>query len=325
MARFSAGTLLAGIMAVLFGLLGAYVVRKQLNPPAAAAAKTEAAREQLITIPVAASDLPVGRKITLGDVGLLKLTPKQLREQRFTKAYMTNAQQIIGRMIREPMKRGSTFDPTNFYPEGFGPDVAEKLMPGYRAVTISVAVNSAVAGLVSPGSFVDVLFRSTANPDEDFPEMTIPLIGGVEVLALDKEMMRGARAGSPSPMTSEHSVTLAVRPEQAAALRVVAGRGELSLALRNPEDTEEYSFVGPRTLDDLLERQTRRHKIEVYRGRGMSAIEFRRNDRLTPTGPILADVKPGNFPAPLPPLPPSSVPVEGKPTSSQPPLPPQRP
>lgn len=324
MARFSAGTLLAGIMAVLFGLLGAYVVRKQLNRPAVAAAQKPAG-EATSAVPVAASDLPVGRKITLGDIGIMRLTSKQLRERGFNKPFMANTQQIIGRVIREPMKRGTTFDPTNFYPEGMGPDVAEKLMPGYRAVTVKVEMTSAVAGFVSPGSFVDVLFRSEKNVDEDFPEMTIPLIGGVEVLALDKETLTGARTGAPPASVHHHSVTLAVRPEQAAALQVVSGRGELSLALRNPEDTEEYAFVGPRTLDDLLERQTRRHKIEVYRGRGMSQVEFRRNDRLTPTAPVLADVKPGNFPAPLPPLPPSSVPVEGKPTSSQPPLPPQRP
>jgi Flp pilus assembly protein CpaB len=82
MSRLSAGTILAGIMAVLFGLLGAYVVRKQLlNPPVAA--KPEEKKAELATIPLAAADIPAGRKITLGDIAILRLTPEQVKKRGF--------------------------------------------------------------------------------------------------------------------------------------------------------------------------------------------------------------------------------------------------
>ncbi|MFO0819850.1 MAG: Flp pilus assembly protein CpaB [Pirellulales bacterium] len=287
MSRLSAGTILAGIMAVLFGLLGAYVVRKQLlNPPVAA--KKEEKPAELVTVPVAAANIPAGRKITLGDIAIMRLKPDQLKAKGFDKPFMNRTNQIIGRVLKDDLKGGGSFAPDAFYPEGQGPNVADKLLPGYRAVTFSVQVDAAVAGFTSAGSVVDVLFRSHQNEASDIPEMTVPLLEGVTVLALNEETAKNVRAAAP---IAKHSVTIAVRPEQAAALQVVAGRGELSLALRNPEDTEQFTSTMPRTLEDLLSVPTTRTKVEVYRGRSMSKIEFKHKDRTTPTAPAVVEAK----------------------------------
>ncbi len=140
-------------------------------------------------------------------------------------------------MLKEAVNRGETFLPTAFYPDGGGPGIAELLEDGYRAVTIPIEHISAVQGFARPGSFVDVLFRSEEK--EDRPEVTITLLERVEVLAVNKNTL----SEKSEELKNGGAVTLAVTPIQAKALKVVEGRGELSLTLRNPKDQLDFMPV----------------------------------------------------------------------------------
>jgi hypothetical protein len=65
---------------------------------------------------------------------------------------------------------------------------------------------------------------------------------------------------------------------------------------------------GPRTLDELLERRSRRLKLDVYRGRGVSRLEFR-NQGLS-DGSLPQGVTEGNRDTqPVPPSTPINTPV----------------
>ncbi len=241
--RPSSGTLLLGIFAVMFGLLGAYAVRKELHKPVA---KSEVKEEksQVVTVPVAGQNLEAGRKLTLGDIALMKLTPAQMKAQKITGSFMSNPKQIIGRIVKTPIKEGATFDTPNFYPEGTGPDLSDRLKPGYRAVTITVDQDAAVAGFAIPGSLVDVLFRADAvtppnsDPQDQLPEITLTLIEGAEVLALNKDTAQSLRvdAGTPALSGKKMAITLAVTQRQAVSLQVTEGRGSISLALRGRDE-----------------------------------------------------------------------------------------
>jgi Flp pilus assembly protein CpaB len=290
---------------VLFGLLAAYVVRKQLLKPAPVATK-EVKPPELVTVPVAAFDLPAGRRLTLGDVGILRLTNEQVRKQGFNKPFMNRTPQIVGRTLRVPLKRGKSFEPGDFYAEGQGPNVSELLEPGYRAVTFTVEIDAAVAGFTTAGSVVDILFRANADGTNDLPETTVPLMEAVKVLALNSETSEGTKTAAPS---GRHQLTVAVRPEQAAALQIVAGHGVMTLALRNPGDSDQFvATSGPRTLDELLDRRSRRQKLDVYRGRGVSRLEFR-NQGLT-DGSLPQGVTEGDRNTqPVPPSTPINAPV----------------
>jgi len=305
MNRVSAGTVIAGVAAILFGLLAAYVVRKQLLKPPPVAVKEEK-KPELVTVPVAAFDLPAGRRVTLGDVGILRLTSEQVRKQGFDKPFMNRTPQIVGRTLRSSLKKGKSFEPVDFYAEGQGPNVSELLEPGYRAVTFTVEIDAAVAGFTTAGSFVDVLFRADKDDEGDLPETTVPLMEAVKVLALNAETSEGTKTAAAS---GRHQLTVAVRPEQATALQIVAGHGVLTLALRNPGDADQFvATSGPRTLDELLERRSRRLKLDVYRGRGVSRLEFR-NQGLS-DGSLPQGVTEGNRDTqPVPPSTPINTPV----------------
>ena len=262
--RLSSGTLLLGIFAVMFGLLGAYAVRKELHKPAEKTVAV-AAKVETVTVPVASQNLEAGRKLTLGDVVIMKLTPAQMKAQKISGSFMGSPKQIIGRIVKTPMREGATFDSPNFYPEGTGPSLTDRLKPGFRAVTITVDQDAAVAGFAIPGSLVDVLFRADAvtpaNSDsqDQLPEVTVTLIEGAEVLALDKDMTQSFRidsAATPNP-NGKTSVTLAVTQRQAVALQVAEGRGAVSLSLRGKDDRiasrelTGVNFVAERTAQQL--------------------------------------------------------------------------
>lgn len=271
--RITPGTVIVGIFAVLFGLIGAYGVRKYLQgsgtpPPAAAQPRRE-------IVPLASMDIPAGRQVVLGEVALLQLLPDQVRKMRadnkLPPQYMSNPQQIIGRILKKPVKKGDAFQTDFFYPEGTGPTVAEKLTPGLRAVTIPVEGTGALGGYDGPGSYVDIVFRSRADDDAGIPETTVTLLEGVQVLAMEQESAR-----VPPGTSLQNRVTLAVTAEQANALKIAEGRGTFSLSLRNPDDVEIATISVPQTLDRLLNVPVRdEHITAIYRGGGAAqAVSF---------------------------------------------------
>ena len=313
MSKLSPGTLLLGIMAVLFGLLGAYVVRLQMRPTAVAAQQ----EVQTVVVPRASTDLKAGRKLTLSDIAVYRMTPQEMQQAGIQGTFMNNTQQIIGRILREDVARGDTFDTLQFYPEGVVPNPAERLKPGYRAVTVNIEAPAAVGGFATPGAWVDVLFRAEEKEDADLPEMTVTLVESVEVLALEEQTFTGATADQNDRSNKqEMAVTLAVRPEQAAALQVVAGHGQLSLALRNPGDDTPLTLELPRTMHEVLDRPYTKWRMEVYRGGAISSVDFRRNQRRQPTPEEIAGrmaaSKPGTVNPPVA-NPPAATPQNNSP------------
>lgn len=273
MSRITPGTVIVGIFAVLFGLIGAYGVRKYLQGDRTPASAASAPRREIV--PLASMDIAAGRQVVLGEVALLQLLPEEVRKMRADKKlptqYMNNPQQIIGRILKKPLKQGEAFQTDHFYPEGTGPTVAEKLSPGLRAVTIPVEGTGALGGYDGPGSYVDIVFRSRADENAGIPETTVTLLEGVQVLAMEQESAR-----VPPGTSLQNRVTLAVTAAQANALKIAEGRGTFSLSLRNPEDVEIAAASIPQTLDRLLNVPVRdEHITAIYRGGGTAqAVSF---------------------------------------------------
>ena len=275
--RVSPGTLLLGVVAVMFGLLGAYIVQKNMQPPRPVA---QAAPEpQTFLVPRASMDLQAGREITMGDIIIHRLTPEQIKQAGLPGTFMSRTSDIIGRTLRVDLPRGASFDTHLFYPEGTGPNIVEGLDPGMRAVTIKVASDEAVEGFATPGTWVDVLFRSEEDSQDDLPEMTVSLLDGVKVLAVNSTTTETRHVRGTPISQQRTSVTLAVTPDQAVALRVVEGRGTMALALRHPDDILNDGRLAGMTMDRLLNRPSSRERIEVYRGRAISQVEFRERFR----------------------------------------------
>jgi Flp pilus assembly protein CpaB len=151
-----------------------------------------------------------------------------------------------------------------------------------------------VNGFAVAGTFVDVLFRLhglVGRPE--YPETTFTLLENVEVLAVGQSTDPIPQARSTT-MAGRTHVTLGVTPDQANKLKVVEGRGELSLLLRGREadgaprglqarDSEREQLKS--TLDEIqfalktlrTEENALRQIQEMAEQRG---ADFDRQDRL---------------------------------------------
>lgn len=314
MGRISAGTIILGIFAIMFGLTGAYVVRRYMEKPPVAPVLPPAPRREVI--PLASTDLVAGKVLALGDIMLVPMTQEQIQAKNLSGSF-TNAQMLVGRVLREPRKTGEGFFSTSLYPQGMRPNIGDNLKPGYRAVTVPIKQDlGSLSGLAQPGSAVDVLFRISRNAEgQPIPETTFTLITGAEVVAVGANMVSGtAVTGNPT------SVTLAVTPDQANKLKVVEGRGELSLVVRNSTDSALADAGQGLTIDRVLglppkpivpppPAKPEPFVTEIYRRGSRQTILFDRDkvmkDAFTGTAPSIPGVAPrpmGQVPPPLDPL-----------------------
>ena len=216
MVRLNPGTIIAGTVAIFLSLSGAFLARQFLlrqatpTPPERPVAKVE-----LTTVPVATTDLPVNRVICRGDVGAMTFTKEQLSNRKLPPVYISNATDLMGRIVKRPVKSGAAFSPEDLFPAGTAPTVADDLEPGLRAVTINVSDSGFVDGFAAPGTHVDVLFRLTpgATDPKGRQPASYTIFQNIRVLAVEKASFPGTKLDPP--VREPIKVTLEVTPEQA--------------------------------------------------------------------------------------------------------------
>ena len=283
----SSGTMSVGIMAIFSGLLGAYGLRALLLADQEQAITDPAPPPAMITIPLAAADLPAGRILRLGDIGIHEMTAEQMRAKGFADAsVMLSPQQIMGRMIREPVVQGQPFKTTVMYLQDEQPDMSTMLQPGERA--ISIELPELRGGNLQVGTMVDVLFRAdqTTVGEVSIPEGTVTLFEGVRILHVREgqtvvDAARGSRQisiGRTATKQTSPVVTLAVSLEQANRLRTAEGNGAISLVPRSNADPIVPGPANPNvmTLQDLLgiSKPVTPPQTEIFRGNGKSINIF---------------------------------------------------
>jgi len=312
----SPGTLGIGILAILAGLVGAYIIRGRL---AQEPVRTEVPKPR--TVPLATVDLPAGRVLTVGDVGLYTMTLEEMNAKKIDRSRaMMAPEQIIGRVVKEPIKRGQPFLSTSLYLEGGRPNISTRLKPGLRAFSLQIPKER--GGGLESGALVDVLFRSAASRGESLsqslpiPELTVMLMSGVQIIdiyqapaprtnaAAELDLSARGRSNAPPPPL----VTLAVTPEQASKLQAVMGRGDITLIGR-PED-EKPDPAGRRpaniSLRDVLSLRPptvmlpNDFSTEIYRRKAREVNLFRDGRLIQQSGAYPANgVDPaGNAPEP---------------------------
>jgi pilus assembly protein CpaB len=116
------------------------------------------------------------------------------------------------------------------------------LVSGKRAMAIKVDAQSAIAGLVSPGDRVDVLFYHKLKRSEEQDAWQIAasasvrqLVANVRLIAVDRELNKLAvedNGESKTKYNDDSTVTLEVSVTQAQKLAIAQQLGRLSLLLR---------------------------------------------------------------------------------------------
>ncbi|HAU38149.1 MAG TPA: Flp pilus assembly protein CpaB [Phycisphaerales bacterium] len=225
-----------GIIAALAAAFVAVSFRRQL---AAKNGRGEGvALPENVSIVVAAKDIPAMKLIDASCIAT-----REVKRGELPKGYLTNAVQVVGKVLSVPMTQGQPFSRSLFATEGSGVHLASVLPHGKRAVSVSLMDSSRLAGLLYPGCLVDVLATFRPPSEQHGEAVCVSLLKGVEVLAIESQTVTAPeaqpeeeRTGGKYRAQARRIITLLVDPQEAESLHLASEYGTISLAMRNPLD-----------------------------------------------------------------------------------------
>lgn len=200
------------------------------------------------TMVVAAGEnIPMGTPISGVQLTLVKLPGESIPA-----GVVRNVEELVGRVPKGEIKAGEIIFERMLFSANSSAGLAFAISAGKRAMSMSVNEVSDVAGFVTPGSFVDVLFSSKDDTGRFSSRI---ILQRILVLAVAQDRL-AAEDSKPRLATS---VTLELTPQQAEMLDTARMAGSLSLVLRNQT---EGSVIGEGTQTHTSSE----NGVEVIRG-----------------------------------------------------------
>lgn len=161
---------------------------------------------------------------------------------------------LYGALVPEPIVAGRPLTLANVIRPGDGRFLAKALKPGMRAISIAITAPSGVAGLVTPGDYVDVVFAGSIQNDKVLSprHYSETIASGIRCLSI--ETKKGRDTGLP---TTGATATLEVPPKLAESIVIAATTGNITLTVRpageppapplkvepgSPQDLVAYAF-----------------------------------------------------------------------------------
>jgi pilus assembly protein CpaB len=224
-------------------------------------ATTKAPRSEARTIVYApARDLPVGAIIHKVDLKQVTVSSKDL-----PKGALTDERQVLERVVLYPFSANQPLIDSGLSRIGSPEGIPATIPEGHRAVSVQITDVSGVAGLILPGSRVDVLFTRPGTMSE---AISSTILQNVRVLAMGKIVQVGQAVDPKAPKVPV--ATLIVTPDQAKILELAKNEGRISLSLRNPLDPQSDGDTTPIStdvLDPLASTRGGRNRRAVSSGR----------------------------------------------------------
>jgi Flp pilus assembly protein CpaB len=203
-----------------------------------------------VAVVVAARALYPGVPIGEGDVYVVLMEPRFLQPGMFLSPELVIGRMPAERILGNEVVRGERLsDPEN------GRGLNAVIPRGMRAISVEVGGSEALAGLLRPGSYVDLLV--TVRPDDSVEggehyapggtrqeAVTQTLAQGVFVFAVNGTLQgeQAERRRDPHATVGNPSVTLMVPPDLAESVAHFDELGEFTLTLRNDQDDQAASL-----------------------------------------------------------------------------------
>ncbi len=227
MRRISPGTVTVGVMAILFGLIAAYVVRNsggpEPAPPPAPAPPTK-------SIVVARRNLEQHDRIRESDIQVLRVPASR----DVPAGTVSNPMVASGRVTRTTIKAGDIVNENDLY--GIGEDIgqppsaADLIKPGHRALTLEVHNTDINNGLVRAGSYVDIAMTVEGSHPDIGKTLTRTL--------LEKILIVGVHSSTDPRNRSGAAITVSVTPEQANTLINAKQNCQLAVSMVSPNEND---------------------------------------------------------------------------------------
>ena len=237
-----------------------YLAKDRISQYQAANAQAQAALAQVVptqTVWVADKPLKYGQPLTRADVRAVKwpenaipegsfveetlLFPENSRDQRIVLRNIEKDEAIMAVKVTEP---------------GEDSGLTSRLARGMRAFALKVDVSSGVSGFLRPGDRVDVYWTGRVNVGSQSSngDVTKLIESAVQLIAIDQS----ADALVMEEASIAKTVTVAVKPQQVAALAQAQSTGKLSLSLvgTNDDTVAEAIEVDQRSLLGIEMQET---------------------------------------------------------------------
>jgi pilus assembly protein CpaB len=297
-------------MAIVLGLVAAYIVRQSLEKPIVAAAappplapRPAPAKPDLVQVVFAKGNLPKHARITADDVFVsfvgkeTKAAVGTFRGSALAEGRITNQAIRAGQALREEYLLGIG--------EGL-PDLAERLPPGHRAVTIQVQGADTGGKRLEEGDYIDLaLIVEGTHPDlgELLTRTLLRSVLVVDANANRPLVRQPAKPADEPPAT----ITVAVQPADANKLIVAERTGTLVATLVSMKDVA--AGASPPEDDTITRRELlglkevppppRRFTVEKWTGGTLRVIEMS-GDRVRESRDVSAGSRETTIQAPVP-------------------------
>jgi pilus assembly protein CpaB len=181
---------------------------------------------------VAASDIAPGQKLTPELVRWEKWPSSAIDPSFMTSSGDSNVEaDLKGTVVRAPVVAGQPLTTLNVIHSDSASFMSATLMPGMRAVAITVSVASVAGGFILPNDRVDLVLTQQMGDSHRFRSMTI--LHDVRVLAIDQAAQEtGKQEKAQKAVSDVKTATLELAPDQAEKVTRAQASGTLSLLLR---------------------------------------------------------------------------------------------
>jgi pilus assembly protein CpaB len=144
--------------------------------------------------------------------------------------------------------------------------LASVLAPDSRAISIKVDEEAGVSGLIRPGDHVDVVLTQVFEKvDTARRALSETVLRNVRVIAIDQEIVQGARPISGMAGKQAQTVSLELTQVQVKKVTVAKQLGTLSFAVRAAVDQWDKADTGAMSSCDVSPELARQYAISAQR------------------------------------------------------------
>lgn len=219
-----------------------FLAKDRISQYQAAHAQAQQALAQVVptvSVFVAEKALRYGQELTREDVRAVEWPQDAIPEGAFIEeAALFPANTDEMRVVLRAMEKDEAIMAIKVTEPGEDAGITSRLERGKRAFTIKVDVASGVSGFLRPGDKVDIYWTGRVNRSGSKGEVTKLIEPGIKLIAIDQ-----SAGGELNEATIARTVTVAVSPQQVAALAQAQSTGNLSLALVGADDDTTASAI----------------------------------------------------------------------------------
>ncbi|HLW67721.1 MAG TPA: Flp pilus assembly protein CpaB [Gemmataceae bacterium] len=218
-------------LAIGFGLVAAFLTAKL----------GASSRVEMVPVLVAAKNLNQGDKLDKPEELFVR---KPFPRESVPPEFIDDLATLKGKTLQRTIRAGTHVTQEDITPaNGIDLPIDPKTGDRYKAIAIKASVENAVAGLIIPGSHVDIIVVERLQNGKTTSTL---LLQNVLVVAMNDKVRR-TEESTNSTIKALTTVTVAVKQTEGLMLGLASKRGDIYLMLRDPGDERTSSRT--KTID----------------------------------------------------------------------------